>query len=202
MKFLKVSKQNPSDKLAYHLHKLLAGPETPRSLKITHASNVTRDDFCPRRVALMILTKTKVKPDFVKAADQLVWRQGRGLAGAVIDWLADSGVAVGDWKCWNCGHKIDFTFRPKSCDLCGCSKFKYSEIRVTSQYSGISSGIDLLSCLPSSKKLLITEIKTLDKEKFKEIKMPYAEHRTRTKLYLKAFRESDHPYRENVHPRS
>jgi hypothetical protein len=47
-------------------------------------------------------------------------------------------------------------------------------------------------------KLRITELKTMDKDEFKALKAPLAEHKWRTNLYLRLVAESPHPWAKQV----
>ncbi len=64
--------------------------------------------------------------------------------------------------------------------------------------SGIGGGIDLLVRLPGRAKLLIVEVKTMDKDVFKGLSAPLAEHRERTQLYLRCAAESEHSWADLV----
>jgi hypothetical protein len=65
-------------------------------------------------------------------------------------------------------------------------------MRFTSAYSGASCGLDLGLDLGLGK-LVPVEIKTIDKDEFKTLVAPLAEHRQRTALYLRIISESDEP---------
>lgn len=170
--------------------------ETTRPLERTHASDVTSErlEWCPRSIALMEVTGRRPSPQLVGTVDELVFYQGRALAERVVHWLADGGLAVGDWKCRSCGSLATFILRPEKCETCRAQCWSYSEVRFTSQTTGISGSIDVLVRLPSQNRLRVVEIKTMDKEKFKALAMPLAEHRVRTSLYLQVIEDSGHPF--------
>lgn len=184
--------------LVKSLHKVTAGYDKPRSLKRTHASDVTKPDFCPRRVALLLVTGKPQRSEFLTAARQLVYRQGNGIANAVIHWLADDKMAIGDWECIACKEFYPHQLRPTKCARCNFSSMKYKEMRVEGLGTGISCGIDLAQ--PKGSGLVqIVEIKTMDKDEFKKLVMPLAEHRLRTKLYVRQFKDSNHPLASGIH---
>ena len=66
--------------------------------------------------------------------------------------------------------------------------FEYEEYRLVSATSGITGGIDMFLDVGDTKHRLV-EIKSIDKEMFKELQAPLAEHRFRTSLYLRLLAE-------------
>ena len=98
----------------------------------------------------------------------------------------------GNWLCVGCGFTTTRCPRPAACITPACkgTLFTYGGMRVVSEKTGISCGIDLFAALPGRPKLIAVEIKSYDKEKFKALKMPLAEHRVRTSLYLRCLAES------------
>ena len=183
--------------LSYHLHKLLAHKRPHRSLEYIHASDVTKPDFCARRLALMEETGKKGKPDFTTTAMKLVWYMGERLEAGVQRWATQIGIAIGDWQCGMCEHITEFCSKPKLCLMCAHSKFSYVQVRPVSQDSGISAGLDLLVKLPGIPKYRIIECKSYDKDKFQSLVSPLAEHRDRTRLYMRVASE-DGSYAEHI----
>lgn len=194
----KKAKPPEPELLGYHLHKLLAGVDPHRSWETVHASDVTRDAFCARAWALHDCLGTRPRGEFAGTATRMVWKQGRLLAQSVAKMACDLGLAVADWECAACAARFKFVAKPDRCARCKCTAFFYREVRVTSQVTGISCGLDLLVKLPNWAKYRVFELKTLDKEKFKTLAMPLAEVRARTLLYLRCVAESDHPQREQI----
>lgn len=184
--------------LAYHIHKVDCAPEPARSPHVIHASDLTKEDFCPRYQALMVKHKKKPKPRGTFASNRLVWDQGNGLANTLIQKATRAGIAVGDWKCGHCNRYFYLQKRPKECPDCEGRLFFYKEVRVTSLLSGGSGSLDLLLDLPSADKLRVVEIKTIDKEKFKELVIPHVEHRERTQFYLRCAAESELPGKKRI----
>lgn len=194
LSFVKKAKTpTPSDSLSYFLHKVLSTGDSGRGFKRVHASDVTKEDWCPRRHCLMKELGAQENAQEIGTALQMVFDQGNLLAKHVLNVMAQSGILLGDWECIHCGAMHRFRKKPGTCSKCSRSWFRYEEVRITSNQSGISCGIDAFVSLPSEVTYRIVEIKTMDKEMFKSLKMPLAEHRLRTSLYLQSFLDSDHP---------
>lgn len=186
------------DLVSYWLHRQAYQIQAGRPLTRIHASNVTDEDWCPRRHALMQLEGRSPQRETIGTATRLVFHQGHSLAEFVIKLAQLEGIAWGDWKCRECGRESAFGRRPQRCAGCGSFNLHYQEVRVRSEVSGISCGLDLLVNLPGRTKLLVVEIKTIDKDKFKQLKMALAEHHERTNLYLRCVAESDHPHKDVI----
>lgn len=185
--------------ISYHLHRQLATTERAWRMGGIHASDVVKEDFCPRHYALLDVLGKKPGPRLLATCDQVVFAQGRMHATMVIDWLARAGLAHGHWRCAACGREFKWRARPTGCvGGCRSKTFRYVEARVLSLDSGIDGGIDLFVRLPGRPRLVVVELKSCDKEKFKTLKMPYAEHRLRTSLYLRCLDESDFRWRDEV----
>lgn len=203
MKSIKeLKKLNPndhSDSIKYNLHKKLCGADPARSIHTLHASELTREkrEFCPREYALLELTKKKIPDGFLSTSLQVTYAMGRIVQDIVVDTLADMDKAVGSWGCMVCGTVTRFAKRPNQCDKCGCMKFEPIEERFTSAISGASCGIDML-WNNKQQKHTILEIKTMDKDEFKTLKAPLAEHRVRTNFYMRIVAESDAPEAQRI----
>jgi hypothetical protein len=176
-------------KLLLHTH--LHGRDPQRSLALVHASALTKEDtpFCPRFYALADVTDTIPADGWISTSEQVTFAIGHGLQDQVVHWFADMGRAVGHWKCLGCNHLHRFINRPMKCHHCGSRNFKPEEVRFVSEKSGASCGIDMLYNA-GKPKLRITEIKTMDKDVFKDLKAPLSEHRIRTMLYMRIIDES------------
>ena len=187
----------PTRDLKYLLHQHLNEKEVHRGIENVHASEVTKEGFCPRFYALADETKAKLPSEWVNTAEQVTFRIGRELQDAIVNWFADMGRALGHWKCLSCGKQHEFCKRPLKCDKCGCRAFKPEEVRFISAVTGVSGGIDMLVEL-GNPLLRIVEIKTMDKDIFKALVAPLAEHRQRTALYLRLVQESTQPWAKRV----
>ncbi len=198
LKFMKaMSHFVPTRDLKYLLHTHLNEKEDHRGIGNIHASEVTKEDFCPRFYALVDKTEMKLPGGWVSTSEQVTFHIGRVLQDSIVGWFADMDKAVGHWKCLGCNRLHEFQKRPFKCEKCACKAFKPEEVRFKSQKSGISGGIDMLVDL-GNPLLRITEIKTMDKDLFKALAGPLAEHRQRTVLYLQLIAESNHPWAKRV----
>lgn len=193
MKFLKTAKQLKSGSLRAVLHNRMGYSDPPRPRLHIHASELTRsgkDEFCPRYWAMLDIDKQKGAPFSVDVCLDYTFTLGNVVADALIEkHLRD--IAVGDWRCLYCDHLHEFTTRPDTCH-CGCRHFKYVECRFKDP-SGASCGIDLMIRLPGSDKLTIVELKSMEKNMFRDLKAPLVEHRERTNLYLSIIERSNDP---------
>ncbi len=194
MKFLKSKKEPLEQNLRYLLHKHLSGYEPARSIQRIHASDLTNDkeEFCARRHALLVLTNTKPKDKFVGTCSRVAWSMSRIVQDEVTRWFADMGKAVGRWECSHCSTLTEIKKRPYRCAQCDGGDLLPVEPRFLSAISGASCGIDLLVDTGVGK-LTIVEIKALQKEDFKRLKAPVAEHRYRTNLYMRLVEECEDP---------
>ena len=191
---------NPDNlSLRYHLHKHLSGPRPGRSLYTVHASDIIdhAEEWCPRRIALMIAYGKSPPDEFLATVDSVVYTHSSDVASRMVHWLAEIGIAVTDWRCSVCGADFTFSVRPEECS-CGSKSFYYREPRVTSGFSGISGGLDLLVAFPGESKAMAVEIKGVQKSDFKELKLPMALHRLRTNLYLRLIEESNYEFKDEI----
>lgn len=184
--------------LSFHLHRHVAGVRKGRSLSRIHASDVTKEDWCPRLHALLVATKTPPPDEFISTSVALSYDVSGACARVVTRWATECSIAIGDWLCARCSHVIVYGPQPAQCPKCKAERFWYQEHRFQSQQSGISGGIDLIVVLPGLAQHRIVEIKAYDKDAFKGIKLPLVEHRQRTSLYLRLIDESDDPACEKI----
>jgi hypothetical protein len=199
MKFLKLNQMMPERNLRFLLHDYLSGYEDARPLTNIHASALTKaEGLCPRMYALADMENVKLPGEFLSTSEKVTYQIGNDMQVNIVNWFADMGKAVGHWRCRACNQLHEFQKRPMKCK-CGCKAFKPEEVRFVSAINGASCGVD---CLLSLGDPLLTalEIKTMDKEQFKGIIAPLAEHRLRTNLYLRIIGESDQPFASLVNP--
>lgn len=196
-----VAQQNAhAHSLKFLLHKHLAGYKPARSTTNIHASDLMKDGvaFCPRMYCLLDIAKDKKpKDEFLSTSLRMTFEIGLSIEDAVVHWFADMGKAVGNWKCVYCGVVRFFCKRPIMCANCNCRMFTHDQIRFVSKTSGISCGVDMLVHLKGTKHTLV-EIKTIDKEEFKKLVGPLAEHKWRTSLYPRIVDESDHLHKDKI----
>lgn len=180
------------------IHKRLAGWEKARSHANIHASDLMKElEYCPRETVLLDMGVGKKKDNFVGTSLRITFDHGRDIESRVRnDWLRD--VAVGMWKCGTCGNKHPtFGKVPKVGCSCGYPKWEYDEYRFEASKSGVSGGVDLFLDV-GEPKLRLVEIKTMDKDEFKKLLAPLAEHKFRTSLYLRLAAESEDDISDRV----
>lgn len=195
----------PDESLMKILHKTIPMFEERRPKTNVHASDVvdSKLKFCAREYALYLLApETKQKSDFICTALKLTFDFGNDTQRRLNEeYLVDR--AYGDWKCRVCGEEKKFCKKPtvpckyaKEGIICN---WGYEEIRVTSNDSGITGGIDLLVDMGvKGSKLKVVEVKTLAKEQFEKLQVALPEHRLRTNLYLRLIEESSHPHKKKI----
>jgi len=178
------------------IHRALPAWEPARSHKILHASDLMKEhEFCPREFALFDLSpQTKPKGRFIGTAQHITYAHGKDMERRLRnDWLREH--VVGYWDCGVCGlHLQTFGKSPKlNCPECHVvGRWVYREPRFDSKISGISGGIDAIVDVGQTVHRMV-EIKSIDKDYFKDLVAPYAEHRFRASLYLRLAAESDDP---------
>lgn len=172
------------------LHKRIAGFQKGRPLKTIHASAITYKEkpFCAREHSIYSITDVQPVDEFLSTALSITFQQGRYIQAKINDeWLGD--IMVGDWKCLNCHTTHKDCKKPKVPCKCGSQLWRYEEPNIVSEYSGISGGLDVVADI-NLDKFVMVEVKTIDKDKFKTLQAPLAEHRERTQLYLRLINES------------
>jgi hypothetical protein len=180
------------------LHRQLAGVDQARPITRIHASDVTYDarPFCPRERAYLIANGKKPGTQRISTSEHMTFGIGHAVEDMIIDAFVEMGRAIGDWECMHCGRMHRFSKKPVVCSNkdCGHKHFKYVELRVTSPVTGVSCGIDLVLDMPGDALHSVVEIKSMDKEVFKSLVAPLAEHDKRSKLYLQSLAESEEPW--------
>lgn len=197
--FLKKAKElMPDRSVKYLLHKHLSGFDPARSLQVVHASELTKEEgFCPRFYAIADEVSFKGKDRWLTTSEAVTFAMGRDLENRVVNAFADMGKAICHWKCVACGKLHQFQKRPLKCETCGVGTLEPKEVRFQSAETGASCGVDMLLAL-GEPKLRPVELKTMDKEQFKALQAPLAEHKWRTNLYMRIIEESDHSWSSMV----
>ncbi len=169
-----------------------------RGFKHIHASDLTKEDFCPRKVCLVRKYKTKMPPQSIAKATQLTFDMGNHIADLVIHkWAA--GKVIGDWKCQNCGTKLLWRKEPQHRCHCGSKVWHYTEVRFKDETSWAAGGVDMFIELQPDR-FTAVELKIMATEKFNDLVAPLAEHRLRTQLYLELIKHSNHPQKSVIVP--
>ena len=193
--------QQPLGSLRDLLHAHISRKDEERPPWNLHASDITKEDgFCGRYPVLMKMHQLPLPKKPVTTSMAVTWEWGRLVEARVINWFAEMGLAHGDWQCahFGCGATHTWRTKPTACYTCNGKAFRYIEPRAKSEWSGASSGLDMLVRMPNRPLLVFTEIKSIDAEKFKGVLAPLAEHRVRTMLSLRNIAESDDPRMKEV----
>ena len=183
-----------------YLHKNLPKVESHRGYDPLHASDLTKQEreFCPREAALMLKYEGKHAHEVVKTSMSYTFMIGRIIERELRQvWLRD--ISWGDWECDVCGEKL--TFEPSQpCPLCGADPdyMSYQEVGIQVPELHVVCSPDDLVQLPGRKKLTLLEIKSMDKDHFKKLAAPIAEHRLRTNLYLRLISLSEQSFTEKI----
>lgn len=163
-----------------------------RSHKTVHASDVTKPDFCARRIRLMDATGAKASDTYINAALRATFDLGSITADRLVEhWMGDRSIGI--WNCTSCDAKVVFKPKPESC-VCGRPNWRHQEVHFIGQGSKISGSIDLIADL-GLPKFKVVELKIMKADQFDKLAAPLAEHRLRTRLYLKLIEDSDNPLR-------
>lgn len=197
--FLKKAKDfQPKRTAKFFLHQHLSNFDKARPMATVHASDLTKPEgMCPRAYALHDVTNVKPKDRWLSASERMTFQIGRDQERNIVLWFAEMGRAVCHWKCVACGSVHQFCLRPEKCETCGTRTLEPKEVRFKSAKTGASCGVDMLLAL-GGPKLVPHEIKTMDKDEFKSLKAPLAEHKWRTNLYLRIIAESDSPWASQI----
>lgn len=191
LKILKKAVKQPSIKLM--IHQSVAGMEKARSHANIHASDLMHEaEFCPREWILLDLTQRARKDQFIGTSQRLTFDHGKDLEWRIRNKYLRPNM-VGQWRCGVCNQLHPTIGKaPKVKCKCGYSRWEYEEVRFHCKETGVSGGIDSFVDVDQPK-LRLLEIKTMDKDEFKTLIAPLAEHRFRTSLYLKLAEQSDLP---------
>lgn len=182
------------------LHAHVGGYELPRPKRTIHASELTKQEveFCPRKYRLLDEYDAKERSAHVDTAMATTYHEGRDKQARFNnEWLRDR--MVGDWKCTSCGKVEKFTTAPK-----GCSNkdvkclWVYEEVRIEDPVAGHSGGLDGLVIIKAGEKLRLVEVKIMDKDMFKKLEAPLAEHKVRTQLYLRTIAKSKQAWAKQI----
>lgn len=177
----------------------IGGVQKARGYRPLHASALTYESkpFCAREIALCDLLDRPMKDEYINSTLQATFDVGWMMHHLVTDrWLKD--IAVGRWKCPACGTHSPFDHYPEVCKECGNKHgFNYVEEVFIHPKLEVSGSIDILVHLQGDQ-LEAVEIKSIDKDEFRDLVAPKAEHRVRSQLYLCLIEESNSPVKKLV----
>lgn len=168
----------------------LSKPQLPRSHKEIHASDITKDFFCPRMILLLDALNLHKKDEYPDPAMAATWDVGNMTADLVREnWLGD--VAIGNWTCLKCGTSYTLSRKPPIKELTvNCLHvWRYREMQFVSESLGFEGSLDVLLDL-GGPKYMVCELKIMAPEHFAKITAPLAEHRLRTNLYMRLVESS------------
>jgi hypothetical protein len=188
----------PKQSIIGVLKQQLGGPQAGRSMKVVHASDVTKTDFCPKKWALFDLFEKQAPTDTVATAMDVTYRMGLVTESLLIEeWAGDA--VVGNWRCRYCYETRSMTPKPGGHCPGGSRKHWWQHVQmvVEAPEYGIQGGIDALFNI-GAPQLVVTELKTMNPDDFEKILLPLPEHRLRTNLYLWILEQSQHPHREKI----
>lgn len=188
----------PKQSIIGVLKQQLGGPQVARSMKIVHASDVTKVEFCPRRWAFFDLFEKQPEMEMVSTALDVTYQMGRQAETLLIEeWAGDA--VVGNWRCRYCNDQRSMVPKPGGHCLISGRKhwWQYVQMVVEAPEYQLQGGIDALFNI-GAPQLVVTEIKTLNPTDFDTILLPLPEHRLRTNLYLWILSRSLHPHKEKI----
>ncbi|UOX38425.1 hypothetical protein VpasPP24_85 [Vibrio phage Vpas_PP24] len=180
--------------LISELQQTMSGHDPDRPYHRLHASDVTNQDieFCPRERGLLIATKAEPNSRYISTETRTYFDIGEAYHDLVREkWGLK--VSLGNWLCLGCNHLHVSVKKPNGCSKCGNVNLKYDELRVKSETTSISCGIDWQIASPKLSLPMAIEIKSIAPDEFKKLVAPHAEHRIRTKLYLYALNDATNP---------
>lgn len=198
---LDVKKKEVIDPATYSprflLHQHLVRVEKARSYSKVHASDLMgRRDFCPREYALGLKYMNPRDDERLSTAESVTFAYGYAVEGLVRRWYREMDRAHGNWECVACAKLFEFQRCPHKCS-CGSKAFEYREITFTCQQSGVTCRPDLFIDF-GRPKLTVLEIKSIDKDEFKKLAAPLAEHKWRTNLYMRIIENSDSEFKAKI----
>ena len=185
--FLKAAAQEalgPKKSIIDIMRKELGGYQPARSHETVHASDLTKDHFCPRQTALLTILKAKKKDEYINTALQVTFDAGNVMSDLFREKWAGQHV-YGNWRCKCCNSTVTFKQKPINvpCKMGGKCDWGYEEVNFVSQQYQVSGSLDAIMDL-GAPKLFVTELKIIAVDAFEKLVAPLAEHRIRTNLYL------------------
>lgn len=162
-----------------------------RSHQVVHASDVTREDFCPRQYLLMDACNVSRPDRYISPGLKATFEVGEATALLVVKWLGKK--ALGKWVNRKTGETILFGPSPAETTE-EVSNWDYHEVKFFGQSTHISGSLDVIADLGHTK-FRAVELKIIKVDDFDKLSAPLAEHRLRTALYLQLIADSANPLR-------
>jgi len=164
----------PKDSIIGVIRKNLAGYQDARDRSQLHASDITKDTFCPRQWHLEDVQDIKPNPQYIPTALATTFSLGNSIARLFIENWAGQSV-IGNWECLICGAFKTLSKNPSG--WCNSGKkhiWKYHEFVVEAKEYDVSGSIDAIFDL-GSPLWHISELKILAAEAFEKIVVPMPE---------------------------
>lgn len=196
MKFITGAVKLPDNTLSAVIKENMQVSQRHRGYKHIHASDLTKDHFCPREVCLIREYDLPLPKEYLTCALRLTFDIGNTTAQLIADEWAGQ-AAIGNWRCSVCGGQRSFTRKPKPCGCKPWARWSYQEVNFVDKESKASGNLDLIVDI-GEPKYRIVELKIIKPEDFADVKAPLAEHKVRTSLYLDIIKNSSHPYRKAI----
>lgn len=190
----------PKESIIGILRRNLAGQRRGRSRHKVHASDITKEDFCPRKWALLDLQGIKQVPEYIPTALATTFSLGNATARLLIEeWAGDA--VVGNWECIRCSEVRTMCSHPAgNCKDGKRHIWRYNEFYVEAEEYGVSGSIDAIFSL-GTPFLRVAELKIMAPADFDNLLAPLPEHRVRTSLYLRLIADSNSVWKNrfNLH---
>jgi len=192
-----LKKKEATESLVAFLDKRVSGFEPARSFKKIHMSDISKDGYCPREVALLDVTNKSRKGQYISTALQVAFDNGNALHDLCRNKWLEFDV-VGSWLCPMCRNTLLFSKKPKvKCNTCHAKLWEYQEETFIDPLTKAQGSIDFFIDFGTGKHVMC-EVKSISKDDFKELKAPLAEHRVRTNLYLELLHRSENPHISHI----
>lgn len=182
-------KGNPNDyRLRQLLHSRFKRTDDRRNPSTVHVSMLTDQtssrEYCPRESALSYKNDLDAGSSWISTAMAMTFDIGNFVHNNIVQHLLP--FALGEWLCPDCLRHWRGEYRKCKCG----SEPEYTELFFRSPVSGVVGSLDMVVDLNFPKHVIV-EMKTLEKDKFRELGMPINEHRQRVLGYLKLLREAN-----------
>lgn len=198
LKAATIAHNKPKHSIIELLKANLGGQHLERTKEVLHASDVTKDNFCPRQWAIRDTLEVQKEYRHLAVAMDVTFQMGLAVERLLVEQWGD-GFVVGNWHCHYCGENRSFCKKPTGqCKDGRTHWWRYDQFRVGAPDLGIDEGgIDALFDV-GVPQLLIVECKIQNAEDFDKLLTPMPEHRLRTNLYMRMVANSDSVYKNRI----
>ncbi len=151
-----------------------------------HISSLIQPDFCERRDAILYRHGGS-KARKVRSDDRVVWAMGRAAENHIRKQYCsamNNKHIVGLWKC-KCGtSQYRGSFPDKECDVCNSKLDEYNEMTL-SYKKWVVGNPDMIVVDTREDKLMVVEIKSMNKKEFDNLKDAKSLHLVQACCYRK-----------------